>query len=417
MTPPELFPADYITEAIDQTRGWFYTLLATATLLGFGPPYKNVISMGHILDAKGEKMSKSKGNIVNPWEMMEKYGADAIRWYMYTINHPGDAKAFSENDLRQTSRRFLSTLWNSFLFYETYKPKAKIQNPKSKIQKSSNVLDQWILSKFQELLEDVTLRLDEYDITGAARAIEKFVVEEFSQWYIRRSRGRFQNPASKKEHEEAAVTLAHVLEELSKLTAPFIPFFSDRMHEELLGSRSANVHWEDWPKANKKVRNKKLEVAMGRARGVAAQGLAQRAKAGIKTRQPLALFEVAGSLPKSLLQVVRQEVNVKEVRKGAKTKLDTVITPELQHEGMVREVIRYVQEMRKDAGYKPRHRILLRFSGDKTVAVLFLQNKRTIQAIAGVKELREGKDVNHAFDIERTVSLDGKELWMGLKRL
>ena len=108
---------------------------------------------------------------------------------------------------------------------------------------------------------------------------------------------------------------------------------------------------------------------------------------------------------------------MKEVRKGAKTKLDTVITPELQHEGMVREVIRYVQEMRKDAGYKPRHRILLRFSGDKTVATLFLQNKRTIQAIAGVKELREGKDVNHAFDIERTVSLDGKELWMGLKRL
>ena len=188
---PDLFPADYIVEGIDQTRGWFYTLLAVSTLLGRGVPYKNVVSLGHILDAKGEKMSKSKGNIVNPWEMIEKYGTDAIRWYFFSVSNPGEPKLFSEKDLQQTVRRFLLPLWNSYVFYETYKSKSGTQKPTSK-----NVLDAWILSRLNTTAEEITKKLDEYDITGAARALEYFVVEDMSLWYIRRCRARVQNPSS-----------------------------------------------------------------------------------------------------------------------------------------------------------------------------------------------------------------------------
>ena len=142
----EQFPAEYISEAVDQTRGWFYTLLAISTLLGFGPPYKNVISLGHVLDEKGEKMSKSKGNVVDPWSIVGKYGADAVRWYFYTVNQPGDAKLFSEKDVDQSLKKFIMTLWNSYRFYQTYKGKSKIKNPKPK-----NVLDKWVISKLNEL--------------------------------------------------------------------------------------------------------------------------------------------------------------------------------------------------------------------------------------------------------------------------
>ncbi|MFY9463232.1 MAG: class I tRNA ligase family protein, partial [Candidatus Sungiibacteriota bacterium] len=174
------YPADYICEAVDQTRGWFYSMLAIATLLGRSAPYKNVISLGHVLDAKGEKMSKSKGNIVSHDEMIGKYGVDALRWYFFTVNSPGDPKRFEEKDVALRARGFVATLWNSFVFFDTYVKKPTTYNLQPTT--SQNVLDQWILAKLNMLVGHVTAGLNEYDLVGAARVIDQFTVNDFSQW-------------------------------------------------------------------------------------------------------------------------------------------------------------------------------------------------------------------------------------------
>ncbi|MBI2647861.1 MAG: class I tRNA ligase family protein [Candidatus Wildermuthbacteria bacterium] len=270
-----LFPADYIVEAIDQTRGWFYTLLAVSTLLGFKEPYKHVISTGHVLDEKGNKMSKSKGNIVNPWSMVETHGADAVRWYFYTINQPGDPKAFREADLSQIVRKFMLTLWNSLVFYKTYLP------PAASKRKSEHVLDRWILSRLEAVTREATKRLDAYDITGAARAIESFVIDDLSLWYIRRSRQRFQNPSTPRELEQASFTLRSVLRRVSTIAAPFIPFLAEHIYREIEGGKES-VHWQNWPASDRSSLQPRLEKDMGRARDLVALVLAERAKRGVK---------------------------------------------------------------------------------------------------------------------------------------
>ena len=184
-----MFPADYICEAVDQTRGWFYTLLATSTLLGKGAPYRNVISLGHVLDKNGAKMSKSKGNVVNPWQMIDTYGVDAIRWYFYTVNAPGDSKKFDERDLAGKLRGFLGTFWNSYILFDTYAPKTVRLSLGSRA-----LLDRWILSRLSEVTLAVTKYLESYDIVSAARMLESFIIDDFSNWYLRRSRRSFQRP-------------------------------------------------------------------------------------------------------------------------------------------------------------------------------------------------------------------------------
>ncbi len=411
------FPADYISEAVDQTRGWFYTLLAISTLLGFGTPYKNVISLGHVLDEKGEKMSKSKGNVVKPWPIVEKYGTDAARWYFFTVNQPGDAKLFKERDIEECLKRFLITFWNCFTFFETYGKKSKIQNPKPK-----NTLDRWIISRLNELTQQVTENLDKYNATFAARAIENFVIEDLSQWYIRRSRKRFQKPGTKAEAETASATLNFVLLTLNQLTAPFIPFLSEEIYQRLIKSRS--VHLENWPEVNKKLINKKLNWEMEKTREVVKLSLAERARSRIKVRQPLNKLKVKSQklkVNKEFLDLIAEEVNIKEVVFDSKIKrpieLDTRITPALKEEGIVREVIRQIQEMRKKAGYKPRHRVLVRYSGTSNLNKILNKNKNFIQEEAKVKNFRLGEKPKQVFDIEREVKVDGQKLWLAIRKL
>ena len=404
-----LFPADYIVEGIDQTRGWFYTLLAVSTLLGKGTPYKNVISLGHILDARGEKMSKSKGNIVNPWEMIEKYGTDAIRWYFFSVSNPGEPKLFSEKDLQQTVRRFLLPLWNSYVFFDMYAIKQKTRSSK---QTSNNVLDAWILSRLESTAEEITKKLDDYDVTGAARALEYFVVEDMSLWYIRRSRSRFQNPSLRQELKQASATLAHVLFQVSVLSAPFIPFLAEHIHKQL---QKGSVHLEDWPSKGK--RNKKLEENMKKVREVVASALAERAKAGIRVRQPLASLTVPVKMQKNLAELVKDEVNVKKVVFGKTLKLNTNITPELKREGMVREILRHIQDMRKKAGYEPKHRIVLRYDGDEAVKEIVKSNADIIKKSVGVKEILVGDKPKQKFDIEQDFQLQGQKLWFGMRKV
>jgi len=414
---PKEFPADYIVEAIDQTRGWFYTLLAVSTLLGYGPPYKNVISLGHLLDEKGEKMSKSKGNVVNPWDIADKYGMDVVRWYFFSVNRPWDPKLFSERDLQRTLRKFILTLWNSLVFYETYNPKRNLESPKFHLSK--NILDQWIMSRLNTTTADMTKKMDEYDITGAARILESFVIEDLSLWYIRRSRNRFQNPKSKKELQDAVSTLGYVLSQVSLLSAPFIPFLSEVVFERSNGKGS--VHLKDWLKVDKKNQKLQLEKQMKKVRNIASKGLALRAKAGLKVRQPLAKLTIKEKLQEELLLLLQDELNVKEVMVDPKLKgdvqLDTKLTPALREEGLVRELLRYIQGMRKDAGYKPRHRVRLRYTGATEIKNLFSRHKKTLTKIGGITELLEGDRPKQVFDVEKTVEIEGKKLWLGIRRI
>ena len=411
------FPADYIVEAVDQTRGWFYSLLSVSTLLGFGPSYKNVISLGLLLDEKGEKMSKSKGNVVNPWDVADKYGMDTVRWYFFSVNHPWDPKLFSEKDLQQTLRKFILTFWNSLVFYETYNPKRDLGTLKSRLSK--NVLDQWIVSRLNTTTADMTKKMDEYDITGAARALESFVIDDVSLWYIRRSRNRFQNPKSKKELQDAVLTLRYILSQISLLSAPFIPFLSEVVFEKSNGKGS--VHLKDWPKADKKNQKAKLEEEMKKVRHIASKGLALRAKAGFRVRQPLAKLTIKEKLQKELLVLLQDELNVKEVVVSSKLKgdvqLDTKLTPQLTEEGLVRELLRHIQGMRKDAGYKPRHRVRLRYTSTADIKNLFSRHRETLVKIGGISELLEGDRPKQVFDIEKTIKIEGKKLWLGIRKL
>jgi len=413
----EQFPADYISEAIDQTRGWFYTLHAISNLLGRGLSYKNVISLGHVLDEKEEKMSKSKGNIVDPWYIVDKYGADTTRWYFYTVNQPGDSKLFSEKDVDLTLKKFILTLWNSFIFFETYAKDYKLQKPNSE-----NILDKWVISKLNNLIREVTEELDGYDVTGAARAIESFVVEDLSQWYIRRSRKRFQKPETKKELAEASETLGFTLLSLSKTMAPFVPFLSEEINKKLGGERS--VHLEDWPKIEKKSIDGKLEGKMKTVREIVSLGLEKRAQLGIKVRQPLneiVVGNLADGLEKEFKDLIRDELNVKsfryEVTVKDEIKLDENITAELKKEGIIREIIRNIQEMRKKAGLKPEDKISVRYSGDPDLDDIMIKEKSLILEEAKVKDLALGEKEKEVFEAEREIKVDDKNLWLAIKKI
>lgn len=283
------FPADYISEGIDQTRGWFYTLLAVSVLLGRGTPYKNVISLGLVLDKNGQKMSKSKGNIVDPWAMMEKYGADVLRWYFYTVNPPGEPKRFDEIELQKTLRRFVLLLYNSFVFFETYSKK-NLKIPAS-APRAAHALDKWILARLAETAKQATAYLERYEVGDAARVIERFI-DDLSRWYIRRSRRRFQparrsgggggkpDPSAdgQKDHLSASQTLGFVLRETSKLIAPFTPFFAEGLYKSLVSNADVSVHLENWPKAA--AFDRKVLDAMEETRRLASVVLAKRAEAG-----------------------------------------------------------------------------------------------------------------------------------------
>lgn len=418
--PPEMFPADYICEGLDQTRGWFYTLLAISTLLDLGPAYKNVISVGIVLDEKGEKMSKSRGNTVNPWDLIGKYGVDAVRWYFYTINQPGEPKLFSEKDIDGKLKKFILIFWNCFAFWETYAKKSRTPNLKSK-----NLLDKWIISKLNQLILDSTKSLDQYDITSVARLIERFVVEDLSLWYIRRSRRRFQKPETASDLKEASESLGFVLLTLSKLIAPFIPFLGEALYQRILYRKyniQDSVHFGDWPKAVKEQINEDLNVKMDEVREIVSRALAERAKAQIKVRQPLASLKIQNQKSKiknkrDLLNLVKEEVNVKEVLfddqiRGA-VELDTIITPELQEEGTVREVVRQIQEMRKEVGLKPADQILVRYTSSENLDKILNKNRSVVLKEARIKDLVAERDRSG----KRELKIDQETVFLAIKKV
>jgi isoleucyl-tRNA synthetase len=356
------YPADFISEAIDQTRGWFYTLLAVSTLLGKEPAYKNVICLGHLLDAKGQKMSKSKGNVVNPWDMFAKYGADAVRFHLYTVNQPGEAKRFDEKEVDGVVKKLFLILWNVLSFWKMYVPAAT--PAEAGAQSPKHILDAWILSELNAVTRNVTESLEKFDVVTAGRAIADFT-NDLSTWYLRRSRDRFKN-GTDEEKASAVATLGHCLLTVAKLLAPFTPHVAEGLYKEL-GGEKESVHLETWPTAGEPDEN--LRSQMRRVRQACSMGLEKRAKAGINVRQVLSKLEIGAEWPfeEWMLAIVAEEVNVKEATYEKddefEVELDTELTPELRREGAARELTRAVNALRKEAKLAIQDRITLLTEG------------------------------------------------------
>jgi isoleucyl-tRNA synthetase len=310
----ERFPADFICEALDQTRGWFYSLLAVSTLLFDTTSYRNVLCLGLILDAEGQKMSKSRGNTVEPWQVLDTYGADAFRWYFFTAKQPWDGYRFSEEAIGEGVRLFLKQLWSTYFFYVLYAhANEEALGQATAEESSSDDLDRWALSRTAGTAEFVAERLDAYDATAAGRSIAE-LVDELSNWYVRRSRRRFWDgdPA-------AFRTLRRCLLTIAKLLAPFCPFVADELYDNLDG-RLASVHLCDFPLGEAlPARDPALEEGMATARETVRLGLGARGQAKIKVRQPLSEAVVVAdgrerSAIEGLADVVREELNVRSVR-------------------------------------------------------------------------------------------------------
>jgi len=434
------FPADYISEAIDQTRGWFYTLHAVATLLNkagklpAGYAFKNVICLAHILDGKGKKMSKSKGNVIEPMEVMEKYGADMLRWVLYTINQPGMTKKFDLKVMNDAMNRVFRMLWNSYSFFTMYasidnwKPSFSSKDEEYANTISDNTLDKWILAELDRLIKIVDKSLNYYDIYIAGKNIEEFV-DKLSNWYIRRSRKRFWKSESDKDKNDAYTTLHQVLVILSKLMAPFTPFISEEIYKNLTNKES--VHLANYPDGLSSLVSfvddgEEYIHLMNVVRMSVASGLQQRALNKIKVRQPLSKVEIGvveierlkgekQELFEELVNIIKEELNVKEVVYNPKIEnvvnVDTKITEDLKLEGQAREIIRFIQEMRKEAGYEVDNRITVGISGMEKVLEIFGEMiQKEVLGNVLKKEALENSDLEKDFEI------DGEKIKISIKK-
>ena len=461
------FPAGFISEAIDQTRGWFYTLTALGTALFGKTPFENCIVLGHVLDGKGQKMSKSKKNGVDPMLLLNTVGADATRWHFYTCSAPWLPTRLSLENVQETQRGFLSTLWNVYSFFVLYAEIDQFNPLKYADFKSENIMDRWIISKLNTLVKSVDEKLEKYDITSAATELGEFV-DELSNWYVRRNRDRFWGSELNDDKIGAYVTLYKVLTTLIKVSAPFVPFMTDEIYQNIVLSLDSNapesVHLCTWPEVDEKAIDTKLEEEMGLAYKIVKLGRSARNSVNIKNRQPLSEMLIsAKNLPEYYSDVVKEELNVKQVVLGADMKdyvsfeikpnlpvlgreygklipqirakiaefnqmdlavkvqsggteyieiddtqielssenllvtmhgkegfafagegeigvvLDTHITEELKEEGMLREVLSKVQNMRKDRGFEVLDRINLYVSNNKVVEEIVKKFEDTIK--------------------------------------
>ncbi len=313
------FPADYICEAIDQTRGWFYSLLAVSTLVFDQASYRNCVCLGLILDADGQKMSKSRGNVVDPWEVLDEHGADALRWYYFTAQQPWAGYRFSSEALGETVHGFFSTLWNTYSFWALYANAEGLEPTTDEPSAAGGSLDRWALSRLQTVTAEVIALMDDYDCTTAGRAIAAYV-DELSNWYVRLSRRRFWDG-----DREAFATLHHCLVEVAKLLAPFVPFLADEIYSNLVGGaegefgdRPDSVHLTDFPAPSVELRDVALEARVEAVRRAVELGRAARSQAGVKVRQPLAKAVIVAQgdereAIESMGELVRSELNVKEL--------------------------------------------------------------------------------------------------------
>ena len=315
------FPAQFISEAVDQTRGWFYTLLAISTAIFDTNPFENCVVLGHVLDKHGIKMSKHKGNVVDPIEVIESQGADATRWHFYTASAPWLPTRFSKDDVAEAQRSFLSTLWNVYSFYILYADLDKFDPTKYEDFVSDNVMDKWEMSRLNTLVKTVDEDLSNYRITQAALSIQDFV-DELSNWYVRRNRSRYWSETLTDDKIGAYVTLYRVLVTLTKVAAPFIPFVTEEIYQNLVVSLDKkapeSVHLCSWPEYKAEEVDSALEADMDMAYKIVKLGRSARNSANIKNRQPLSEMLVSiSSLPEYYGAIIKDELNIKSVQFGA----------------------------------------------------------------------------------------------------
>ncbi|HHU08179.1 MAG TPA: isoleucine--tRNA ligase [Clostridiaceae bacterium] len=461
-------PADFISEAVDQTRGWFYSLHAISNLLFGKNTYRNCIVMGHVQDKDGIKMSKHIGNVVDPWDIIDKEGADAVRWYFYANSQPWLPSRFSEEAVNESKRRFMGTIWNTYAFYVLYANIDNFDPQQYKLEYDRlGVMDRWILSRMHSLIREVDTRLEKYDILYAARALQDFT-DELSNWYVRRNRERFWGPEMPQDKINAYLTLFTVLKNLTLLAAPFIPFTTETIYQNLIGKKiegaPESVHLADFPVYNEELIDQELEKQMKLVLDIVVLGRAARNASAIKNRQPLSEILVVSEdrLTDEYVEIVLGELNIKKLRwlQGAGELLDysfkpqlrtlgqrmgkdipaaqkllselpgretmaelkgkgfitleidgtnyelsaedllieeqsaagyaaesnvnltvalaTELTAELVEEGLMREIVSKVQNMRKDAGFEVLDRIRLYYEADAKIETVLLTNKEEI---------------------------------------
>ena len=352
------FPADFISEAIDQTRGWFYTLIAISTLLFDKAPYKNVIVLGHVQDKNGQKMSKHKGNVVDPWDVLNKQGSDAARWYFYSNSAPWLPNRFFDEAVSESQRKFLGTLWNTYAFYVLYAEIDKFNPTEHKLDKDKlTLLDKWILSKLNNVIRTVDDYLENYKITEATRVIQEFT-DELSNWYVRRSRERFWASELTDDKVAAYMTLYTVLTTFSKVCAPFIPFMTEMIYRNLVLNVDKNapesIHLCDFPEADEAFDFIEIETEMDAARKIVILGRACRNAANVKNRQPIAkiFVQTKETLDEVYRNIILDELNVKalEVTEDASAFISYNFKPQLKTMGpkygkIVRAIFEEVNKM------------------------------------------------------------------------
>jgi len=435
------FPADYICEAVDQTRGWFYSLHAISTLLFGKPSYKNVICLGLILDAQGEKMSKTRGNVVQPWSIINKYGADPLRWYCLTGAPPGNVRRFDEKMVAEITRQMFLTLWNVYSFFVTY---ANIDNfnPKTAAPVENLAeLDRWLVSELNQLVIDVDTSLAGYDPTEAGRKIEIFV-DELSNWYVRRSRRRFWKSESDSDKLSAYTTLYQCLVTLAKLLAPFTPYLAEELYQNLVCSAypeaPESIHLTDFPAGDEKKIDQQLTDAIHLAIKISSLGRAARSEAKIKVRQPIAeaIVKVASAREKESLKLVipqiLDELNVKGIKTveqdselgGADyvscaegnyaVAVPLKVSDELKAEGMAREIVHRIQTMRRNSGFEIADHISIYYRGDDYIMSVIAQFAGYIEQETLAVSIAAGIPAEGV--TPETFKLEGQEIDIAVKK-
>jgi isoleucyl-tRNA synthetase len=430
-------PADFICEAMDQTRGWFFSLLAESTLLFDKPAYRNVICTGLVLDKDGRKMSKRLGNMIDPAQTFAELGADATRWYFYSAVAPGSDYRIAPELIREVVRRFILTLWNTYKFFceyarlDGYVPEQAARGDRSVASRGERPeLDRWCLARLAECIDEVRAALDGYDATAATRTVELFV-EDLSKWYVRRSRRRFWKAAdvSDADKRSAYDTLYTALETLARLVAPFMPFLAERLHRNLSGHETGvaadgvpdSVHLTDYPEAETGWRDPALVEEMARLRRLVEDGLGDREVAGLGVRQPLREATVHGRRLSSELEAIfADELNVKAVSYVAHgddehegVTLDTVITDDLRLEGLVRNVSRKVNDLRKQAGLALDDRIRLWVEADGDLRRAIETHRDHLMAEVLATEISFGRAEVLS---EWSGKMSGEPCWLGVSR-
>ena len=459
-----LFPADYICEAVDQTRGWFYSLHALSTLLKGEPSYKNVICLGLILDEHGRKMSKRVGNVVEPLPVLDEHGADALRWYLFTASQPGEARRFSSRLVNQTLRQVLLTLWNINSFFTGYAVIDKFDpSQKPADWKPENELDRWVLSELNELVAEVDRCLENYDPTNAGRRIQEFV-DRLSNWYVRRSRRRFWRPSSQTEGDadklSGYVTLHTCLVTVAKLMAPLAPFVSEEIYQNLVCSVDPNapdsVHLADYPVADESLVDEDLMEATRLAMRISSMGRAARSKSGIKVRQPLAsaVIKTRTASERAFVAQVRpqilDELNIKDIEvldddsplfrqaeeqaggepeavvsvgqytaaleAGYLVAMNGEITPELAEEGLARELVHRIQGLRRSANFEVTDHIETWYDGPEELACVM---RGSFSAYIREETLSDEVEAGPAPEDSQseTAKIEGQEIILAVRRV